>query len=139
MNRIEKATFLHHKGYNCAQSTACVFADLLSIDKKLLFKVVECYGSGMADNYGTCGALSGAAAVVGLLKSTGNLNGPPYSKAVTYPLIKEINNIFRHKNGSTICRELRGIDTKKPLRSCDGCIQDAVAILEKVLKLSENN
>ncbi|WP_196593340.1 C-GCAxxG-C-C family protein [Pectinatus sottacetonis] len=138
MNRLEKATILHHKGYNCAQATACAFADQLAIDEKLLFKILEGYGSGMADTYGTCGALSGATAVVGLLKSTGNLNGPPYSKAVTYPLVKKINNIFRHKNGSTICRELRGITTKNPLRSCDGCIQDAVAILEKVLKLPEN-
>ena len=37
---------------------------------------------------------------------------------------------FRTKNQSVICRELKGVDTGTVLRSCDGCIEDAVRIAE---------
>ncbi len=30
------------------------------------------------------------------------------------------------KNTSVICRELKGVDTNVVLRSCDGCIEDAL-------------
>ena len=47
--------------------------------------------------------------------------------------VGELNEIFRKKNGSTICRELKGMDTGKVLRSCPGCIEDAANILSEKL------
>lgn len=132
MNRTEKALALHHKGYNCAQAVACSFADKLPIDEKTLFKFMEGYGLGMGDTYGTCGAISGAVAVLGFWNSAGNLNAP-YSKRDTYSIISKLTAAFREKNHASICRDLKGIDTKKPLRSCDGCVEDAVSILENML------
>lgn len=132
MNRQEKATSLHHKGYNCAQAVACSFSDRIQIDEKTMFMLMEGYGFGMGDTYGTCGAISGAVAVISLLGSKGNLDGP-YSKADTYKAVKTLTADFRVKNGATICRDLKGMDTKIMLRSCDGCIEDAVTILEKMI------
>ena len=40
---------------------------------------------------------------------------------------------FEEKNGSGICSELKGINTGKVLRSCDGCVADAAEIAEKYL------
>lgn len=137
MNREEKALELHHKGYNCAQSVACSFADITDINEKTLFKLMEGFGLGMGDTYGTCGAISGAIAILGLLKSEGSLNGP-YTKADTYKLARKIDAAFRDKNKATVCRALKGLDTKVMLRSCDGCVEDAVIILEKLLKEIEN-
>ena len=39
----------------------------------------------------------------------------------------------KEKNGTLICRELKGADGKPMIRDCDGCIADAAAIAEKVL------
>lgn len=133
MDRGEQAVNFHHKGYNCAQAVACAFADKTDLDIKTLFRLTEGFGSGMADTYGTCGAVSGAVVIIGLLNSTGHINGAPYSKAETYKIVKNMIADFRAKNGAAICRDLKGIDTKKVLRSCDGCIEDSVNILEKTI------
>ncbi|MDO5146043.1 MAG: C-GCAxxG-C-C family protein [Eubacteriales bacterium] len=132
MSRVEKAMEYHKKGYNCSQSIVCTFADKLGMEEQDLFKIAEGLGLGVGDTCGTCGAVTGMALVLGMTNSTGNLEAPN-SKAATYRKVKEMNDNFRKKNGSTICRELKGLDTGKILRSCDGCIEDAVVFLENEL------
>ena len=128
MNRVEKSMEYHKKGYNCAQAVVCSFADKLSISEEDAFKISEALGFGDSDSFGTCGAVTGMALVMGMVNSTGNLE-KPNSKADTYRKVRELTAKFRAKNGSTICRELKGMDTGKVLRSCDGCIEDAVRLL----------
>lgn len=128
MNRVEKALEYHKKGYNCSQAVACSFCDKMNIDEETVFKMMEGFGFGVSDSYGTCGAVTGMATVMSMLSSSGNLDAPD-SKQMTYAKIRELNAKFREKNGSTICRDLKGMDTGKVLRSCDGCIEDAVRIL----------
>lgn len=133
MTKKELAISLHDKKYNCAQSVACAFAEELNVDPQVLFKVCEGFGLGMGCMNGTCGAISGAIAVIGLKNSDGNLSAPA-SKANTYQLSQILHQKFAEKNDGTICRELKGVDTGKALRSCNGCIEDAVEILEEILK-----
>lgn len=130
--RIEKALENHSKGYNCAQAVACAFCDLVSMNENTLFKITEGFGAGMGGMQCTCGAISGAIALAGLKESSGDTDNPT-TKGKTYKLSKEIVEEFREKNSSVICRELKGIDTNKVLRSCDGCIEDAAKIAYKVL------
>ena len=66
--------------------------------------------------------------------STANFDGPK-SKADTYKLSKQIVEAFEDKNGATICGDLKGIETGTVLRSCPGCIEDAVDIVSEVLGL----
>lgn len=127
MNRIEKSMEYHKRGYNCAQAVVCSFLDKLSISEKDAFKLSEALGFGDSDSFGTCGAVSGMALVIGMANSTGNLEKPD-SKADTYRKVRELNAKFRAQNGSTICREIKGMDTGRVLRTCDGCIQDAVRL-----------
>ena len=132
MNRVEKAANYHQKGYKCAQPILCAFCDKLGLDDETAFKVSEGLGLGVSDTYGTCGAVTGMALIMGMVNSCGDLEAP-VSKADTYKKVRELNDIFRKKNGSTICRELKGIDTGKVLRSCPGCIEDAAKILSEKL------
>lgn len=74
--------------------------------------------------------------VAGLLKSSRNTE-EPVTKGGTYRITKEIAQAFKEKNGSVICKDLKGIETKKVLRSCDGCIEDAAKILEQVMGLQK--
>lgn len=132
MNRIEKALENHKKGYNCSQSVACAFCDKTGFSEADLFRIMEAFGLGGGDMQGTCGAVAGAEAIAGLLSSTGNLDNPN-SKQKTYQTSRELNAKFREKNGSTICKELKGVETGKALRSCDGCIEDATRLVCELL------
>lgn len=132
MNRIEAANEYHEKGFNCAQAVACAFSDCTGLDEKTLFKITEGLGAGIGGTRGTCGAITGAAVVLGLVNSTGNVDSPD-SKGYTYKLSKKLVDEFQKKNGAIACHDLKGIETKKVLRSCPGCIEDAVVILESIL------
>lgn len=128
---VKRALERHKKGYSCSQSVLCAFSELLGIDEKLLFKVSEGFGFGMG-TMDTCGAVTGMFMVAGLVNSSGSVeNG--LTKPDTMKLVKELGMRFHEKNQSVVCRELKGVDTGKVLRSCDGCIEDAVRIAAEKL------
>lgn len=83
---------------------------------------------------GLCGAVSGAAMVIGLKNSTANLEKPD-SKASSCQMSKELLAEFVKKNGSAVCKDLKGTETGKALRSCPDCIRDAVELTEKILNI----
>ena len=128
---VKKALEYHAKGYNCAQSVACAFCDRLGKDEKTVFEMTEAFGFGMG-SMGTCGAVSAMAAVVGMVESDGNLEAPK-TKKKSYGAMKELTNKFIEKNESIICKDIKGVETGKVLRSCNGCIEDAVVLLEEYL------
>ncbi|MEI3340611.1 MAG: C-GCAxxG-C-C family protein [Eubacterium sp.] len=43
---------------------------------------------------------------------------------------------FQQQNQSLICRELKGVDTGKVLRSCPDCIADAIRIVGEEFGIS---
>lgn len=131
--RVEEAANRHENGHNCAQAVACSFAKELGYDEKVIFQASEAFGAGMGGMECTCGAVCGAVMAAGMKNSV--MGGEKLTKASTYQLSKKITEKFREKNGSVICRELKGMDTGKVLRSCPGCIEDAVHITEEVLGL----
>lgn len=134
--RVEETIKRHDIGYNCAQAVACTYCDLVGVDEEMMFRITEAFGGGMGGLEGTCGAVSGACALAGMKASTGNLE-KPNSKAASYKLSKEILRQFKEQNGSVICKELKGVGTGTPLRSCQDCIKDAAAIAERVIFTEE--
>ena len=107
-NRVEKALENHGKGYNCCQAVACAYADLVGVDENLIFAAGEGFGAGMGGMQCTCGAVSGACMVAGLLKSSRNTK-EPVTKGATYRVSREIVQKFGEKNGSVVCKDLKGI------------------------------
>ena len=130
--RAEKAIELHSKGYNCAQAVACTFCDKTAFSEEQIFRMTEGLGLGMGCMEATCGAISAACVLSGLKNSTAHLDSPD-SKLTSYQASEQCIRAFLEKNGSLICRDLRGEDTGAPLRSCDGCIEDAVVIAAEKL------
>ena len=65
--RCEKAVEKKHNGYNCAQAVACSFCKEASMDEDTLKKITQGFGAGLGTMAGTCGAISGAAVVAGLI------------------------------------------------------------------------
>lgn len=132
MDKKELAIANHDKKYNCCQAVICAFADEVGADAETLFKAGEAFGLGMGGMEATCGALSGAVMLAGMKNSDGNLDAPS-TKADTYKLAKEMVKRFQEKTGSTICKELKGIETGKVLCSCPDCIRCGVEVVQEVL------
>ncbi|MDD6816763.1 MAG: C-GCAxxG-C-C family protein [Firmicutes bacterium] len=131
MDRKEQALALHKHGFNCAQSVACSFCNVMGTDPETTFRLAEPFGFGLGAME-TCGVISGMAMVVGMKMSDGNLDAPK-TKRDCYKMMQQLISEFKEKNGSIICREIKGVDTGNVLRTCDGCIEDAVELLDKHL------
>lgn len=126
MSRCEKAVENHKKGCNCAQAVACVFADKLGYNEDELFRLTEAFGGGMGGTQGVCGAVSAMVFVAGGIKSYGLDVLPETNKKASYDFARELMERFQCKIGTIMCSEIKC----KHLISCDGCIEEAVKILE---------
>lgn len=130
--RVAKIKDKHTRGYNCAQIVLCSYAEELGIDEETLFRISEGFGAGMGGMMQTCGAVTAMFMALGLANSSGDLQACD-TKPQTMKKVRELAAEFEKKNGSIVCRELKGIDTGKVLRSCDGCIEDGIRILGEYL------
>ena len=131
--RQQRALELHSQECNCAQSIALALSDRVSVSEDELFRIMEGFGAGMGGFSETCGAISGGVAIIGMKTSAGV--DVKKSKGATYKVTRRLVRAFQDKNGSTLCGELKGLTRadKTPLRSCDGCIEDAVALTCQLL------
>lgn len=132
MSYVEKAKENHKKGYNCAQAVFCAFSDLLGLDEKQAYSISEGFGSGMGGRLMTCGALTGAYMVLSMKNSDGT-PGSKVTRMDTYKLIKDLTAEFEEKNGSALCKELKGLTGGSVLRSCPGCVEDAAQMTAAIL------
>ena len=136
MNRVEKVLALRAQGYNCAQAVAAAFEDIVEYDAGALLDISTGFGAGGGDMQGTCGAVSAMYLIIGIVLSK-KCGGGPAAKGKTMAACKELAKAFREKNKSTICKELKGVETGTVLRSCNGCVEDAALILERYLNENE--
>jgi C_GCAxxG_C_C family probable redox protein len=101
----DKAEALFREGYNCAQAVLLAFEDVTGLNKETASAISSSFGGGLGRMREVCGAVSGAAMVLGIVKG----NYPPEDhskKSGHYKLIQEFARRFREENGSIICREL---------------------------------
>lgn len=110
--------------YNCAQAVACTYADLTGLDEATIKNIGCGFGAGMGCMEGTCGAITGACVVLGLVTK---------DKAKAMGGMRHIINRFQERNGSIQCKALKGVETGKVLRDCTHCVTDAAEFLEEVL------
>lgn len=147
MSRVEQAKEYFRQGFNCSQSVALAFADVVNVEEKELSKLALPFGGGMGRLRLTCGAISGMAAIAGLLLS-GEENTPENKKNV-YAIIQTLCAKFQERNGSLICADLlseSGVTVEKggvaeprteqyyKKRPCVDLVGDATEILEDYLK-----
>jgi C_GCAxxG_C_C family probable redox protein len=98
MNRVDRAEELFMSGLNCAQAVFCAFADETGMDLETAKKASCALGGGVGRMREVCGAVSGAAMVLGMR------HGP--DKSDVYPKVQEFCAAFRKECGSIVCREL---------------------------------
>lgn len=123
--RSDKAVELKHDKCNCAQAVALAFNDITDVNDNIIYRITQAFGGGLGGMDGHCGALSGAAAIIGLVYD---------DKKTAMMKTRNISDSFKDRNKTLICRELKGIDRGEALRSCDDCVRDASEFLERELR-----
>lgn len=147
MSRADRAKELFIQGYTCSQAVALAFCDVADIDETQLSKIMLPFGGGMGRLRLTCGAVSGMAAMIGLLFADKKIS--PENKKQVYALTQKLCNEFKEEQGSLICSELLqkmnvpvevgGVAEARTKeyykkRSCADTVYCAASILEKYLK-----
>jgi len=143
-NRVEEVVKTHADGFSCAQALLAVYGPELGMDRETALKVAGGFGGGMGRMAGTCGAVTGAYMVIGLVHSMTKI-GDLQQKELSYETIRKFADKFRERNKTLVCRELMGVDVSTPegfaaskerniaRTVCPKYIRDAAEILEEML------
>ncbi len=132
-------------GYNCAQAVLLAFAGEVGLTEDEAARLASSFGGGLGRMREVCGAVSGAAMVLGLLKGYADPKDNE-AKKEHYKLIRDFAGRFRERNGSIICRVLlSGVQTKQggepeartaeyyKKRPCSELVRQAADILDEML------
>jgi C_GCAxxG_C_C family probable redox protein len=143
MERAEHARQLFLSGHNCAQSVVLSYADSLKYSRELAVKIAAGFGGGMGKQQRTCGAVTGAYMVLGLIEGE-HAGDNEELKARTYGSVKEFAGKFEEAFGSTSCLEITGCDFSTAEgnekfredgimeKICADCVEKAVRIVESL-------
>ena len=106
-SRAEKAESFFRAGYNCAQSVALSFSDVIKSDEETIAKLTSGFGGGVGRLREVCGTVSGAVFVI---NSAFGYVFPKdiQSKTELYRIIQEFAEEFKKETGSIVCHELLG-------------------------------
>lgn len=136
--KSKKAAELFNKNFNCAQSVLAAFCEDYGVDIQTGFKLAAAFGGGVRSGE-ICGAVSGAAMVIGLKYgqfSPDDLESKSKCNAKTIEFI----TAFRKQNDSIVCGQLLGYDANDPeareknkvhqKQLCTGLVEYAAKLLE---------
>lgn len=106
MDYVKRAQELFLTGCNCSESVFAAFADRYSIDEAQALKMSIGLGGGVGRMREVCGAVSAAAAILGLEYGSGEEGGK--DKLFVYEKVQQFCAQFNKKYPTLICRELLG-------------------------------
>lgn len=129
-NKLDLAMDFHNQGYNCAQAVALPFCEEMELDAAIVKKATEGFGAGMGGRTQTCGALSGAVFVAGMLNASPT---DPTSKMATYQVCAKMSEEFVTHCGSGVCEVIKGLTGGEMLCSCNDCIACGVKLVEEYM------
>lgn len=153
--RSERAMAYFREGYNCNQSVALAFSDIIGIDEEPLARLCCGLGGGVGRMREVCGTVTGMAMVAGSLVPQEQFQpaeeavGHHTEKLKCYSIVQDLCEKFKADNGSIVCRDLLGLRTaQKPspepekrdghyyrTRPCEQLVGYAAALLaEKILE-----
>ena len=124
------------RGRNCAQCVLGQYAPQLDYDVEETDRFAACFGGGMLRGE-TCGAVTGALMVLGLACE---------DPARAAQLTQAFHEKFAARFGSTLCRDLLGVDLSQPgqleavrasgklLEYCPILVEGAMEILDELLE-----
>lgn len=126
--RTQHAVDLYAKErLNCAQAVALTYADLLSLDEEQVKSAMFAFGHGMGSRLGTCGAISGAVFLAGIIAQRKGAD-----QKATYEMSNTITKRFYDAIGTVTCQDLKNPKSAH-FTSCLECVREAAQITEDYL------
>lgn len=144
MNAADVALSRFAQGFSCSQAVLSAYAEQLGLDSDTALKIASGFGGGMGRMADTCGAVTGAFAVLGL--KYGPTQPGREGKEAIYARIRDFAAQFTARNDAVDCRDLLGcdistpeglrlaVDEKRFSELCPKFVRDACEILEEMLK-----
>lgn len=145
--RADTAKKLFLQGYNCAQSMAGAYADVLGLPFETAVRLASGFGGGIGRLREVCGAMCGAAFVLGAVYGYEDPKAFEAKKEL-YAHVQSVAAGFKQGNGFLRCRDLLGLDhtaAASPApekrdeayykkRPCPDIIWEAARVLQKHLE-----
>ena len=140
-DRANQAVEYFNHGFNCAQAVLSAYCEEFGLARETALNLSCGLGAGMGRLGHVCGAVSGAYLVIGL-KFGQSLPDDKEAKEKTYALVQAFSKRFEARNGSTICRDLLGVEllsgdkviaAERVKSVCPKMVRDAVEIIEELL------
>lgn len=129
-------------GLACSQAVFAVFSERYGLDESTAMKVATCLGGGV-QSAGVCGAVSGAALVIGLRDGQAG-PGDGAARKLANGKMREFLRRFRERHAHVDCRDLLGCDITTPdgrrhaadgklfIEKCPDYVKDSVTILREM-------
>ena len=105
MKHDQLAAKLFSEGCSCSQAVLAAFGDVTGLDQTTALHLASSFGGGMGRLRETCGAVTGAFMVLGLLYGFDN-SSEPGKKGEHYARIQDFAAAFREQHETMLCREL---------------------------------
>jgi C_GCAxxG_C_C family probable redox protein len=142
MTNADRAVDMFKKGLNCSQAVLSVFGPSCGLFEDMCVRIAAPFGGGIGHAQEVCGAVSGAAMVIGLKHGAGSAERDVRDNI--NDLVQNFIREFKSQNNSILCRDLLAFDIttkiglaearkKGVFAPCAGYVRSAVEILEKIL------
>jgi C_GCAxxG_C_C family probable redox protein len=102
----ERAVRLFDSGFNCAEAVLLALSREFNQKSSLIPRIATGFGGGIGRSGQTCGALSGAAMAIGLLKGCDKGEEEREKRNVAYKSVRQMIKAFEKEFGSSQCRML---------------------------------
>ena len=147
LDRAKELRAIASPHYNCAQSVFCAFTDVTGYDLDTSARMASSFGGGLGRLRETCGVVSAAALVLGIVKGYDDPSDYDAKKR-HYALVREFAERFRAECGSINCRELLTMAGLQPVsggepeerseefyrkRPCPKLVCEAARVLDEFL------
>lgn len=96
MRRSDMARAFFREGYNCAQSVALTFSDIINEEPERIATALSGFGGGMARLREVCGCVSGMAFVAGYLSPAIHPEKME-ERTANYALVQELAGTFKEE------------------------------------------
>lgn len=131
------------EGYNCAQAVFLALTDAHSLEKQQAARLTNCFGGGLAQTGGLCGAVAGACMAVSAKHGRDEPSRTEEAMAQqkkNYQLVQELLAHFQKEFGARDCPALlkKGLaasgEQKNPKCLCPAYVQRAAELAGEALE-----
>ena len=144
MDKVDQALQCFKESFNCSQAIVSAYGPELGLDKEMALRVAAAFGGGIARMGETCGAVTGAMMVIGLVYGRTRAEDKETAERTNKAALAFLER-FKARHFTVLCRELLGCEMGASEgreyakthnlhdQLCNLFVKDAAEILEELL------